>query len=93
MAQWEFVINSGTALREAIYDGNTKQTVKCLLRCYKELYDKLSDEDKDYYQYDIEDTIEILTLYDERYDDEDNINYYLEEFYDICDDVRAFIKL
>ena len=95
MAQWECTINSGTALREAIYDGSTEQTVKCLLQCYTELYNKLNKEDKEDYEYDIEDTIEALKGYivgmDE--EDEENINYYLEEFYDICDSVRAFVAL
>ncbi len=95
MAMWKYTIQNGTALREAIYDGNTEQTVKCLLQCYKELRDKLSDEDMEDYEYDIADTIGVLMSYEmcPCEDDEENINYYLTEFYDICDDVRAFIKL
>ena len=93
MAKWRYTIESGKALREAIEDGDIERTVRCLYRCFKELYDKMSDEDKDYYQFDIEDTMEILKLYDEEYDDEDNVNYYLEEFYNICDDVRAWVPM
>lgn len=95
MAMWKYTIEGGTALREAIDDGDTERTVKCLLQCYKELQNKLSDEDMEDYEYDIADTIGVLMLYklspDE--DDEENINYYLAEFYDICDDVRAFVSL
>jgi hypothetical protein len=93
MAEWRYTIESGKALREAIDDDDIERTVRCLYRCFKELYDKMSDEDKDYYQFDIEDTMEILKLYDEEYDDEDNVNYYLEEFYNICDDVRAWVPM
>ena len=93
MAQWKYTIENGKALREAIDDGDIERTVRCLYRCFKELYDKMSEEDKDYYQFDIEDTMEILKLYDEEYDDEDNLNYYLAEFYDICDAVRAWISI
>jgi len=97
MAKWNFTIENGTALREAIYNDSVKQTVRCLYNCFKELYDKMTDEDKDYYKYDIEDTMEILMLYrfdkDCDEDEKDNINYYLQEFYNICDDVRAFVAL
>lgn len=95
MAQWKYTIESGKSLREAIENGDTMQTVKCLLKCYKELRNKLSDEDSEDYEYDIADTIGVLMSYelspDE--DDEENINYYLEEFYDICDAVRAWISM
>lgn len=93
MTQWNFTIHNGTALREAISNDNIKQTTECLCKCFEELYNKLSDEDKDVYQFDIEDIMESLQLYDTESDDEDTINDYLQEFYDICDDVRAFVAL
>ena len=92
MAQWNFTIENGTALREAIESNDIEQAVKYLYKCYQELYNKMSNEDRNYYQFDIEDTMETLKLYDADLD-EDNINYYLQEFYDICDDVRAFVAL
>ena len=92
MAKWNFTIENGTELREAIESDNIEQTVKCLYECYQELYNKMSNEDRDYYQFDIEDTMETLKLYDADLD-EDNVNYYLQEFYNICDDVRAFVAL
>ena len=96
MAMWKYTINNGTALREAIEDGSTEETVKCLLKCYNELKNKLSDEDMEDYGYDIEDTIDTLKWYvfsSDDEEDEENIDYYLAEFYDICDSVRAFISL
>lgn len=93
MAKWQYKLKSGSALREAIDNEDEEQVVKCLLLCYRELYRKLTEEDKEWKGYDIEDTIEILSLYALDPDDEDNVNYYLEEFYDICDDVRAFVAL
>lgn len=93
MAQWNFTINNGTALREAINNDDLKQTVNCLCKCFEELYNNMSDEDKEYYQFDIEDIMESLKLYDVESEDEDTINDYLQEFYDICDDVRAFVAL
>ena len=93
MAMWKYTIQSGKALREAIYDGSTERTIQCLRQCYKELYDKMDKEDKEYYEYDIEDTLDILTNYEEDPYDEDDLNYCLQDFYDICDSARAFITL
>ena len=90
---WKYKLKSGSALREAIYKDDTEQTVKCLLSCYKELYDKLSDEDKEWKGMVIEDEIDSLTYGVIDPDDETAINYYLEEFYDICDDVGAWIEI
>ena len=92
MIKWNFTIHNGIPLREAISNDDFKQTVECLYKCFEELYNKMSDEDKDCYQIDIEDIMEILKLNDTEFD-EDTINDYLQEFYDICDDVRAFVAL
>ncbi len=93
MAKWKYKLNSGSALREAIDNEDEEQVVKCLLLCYEELYSKLSDEDKEWKGYDIEDSIEILKFYVADPDDEDDVNYYLEDFYDICDELRAWIEV
>lgn len=93
MAQWNYTIRSGKALREAIKEGDVTLVVSRLLQCYRELLNKLSDEDRDWKGFDIEDIIEILVLYVIDPDDEDNVDYYLDEFYDICDDVRAWIAI
>lgn len=99
MAQWNYTLRFGKQLREAIYDDDTEMTVKCLIACYRELLNKLSDEDKDWYEYDISDAIEELSEYDPDYEDEDEeygnsvLNHLLGKFYDICDDVRAWIAI
>ncbi len=93
MAQWNYTIRWGKQLREAISAEDAEFTVRCLIACYRELLNKLSDEDREKYKYDIEDTIEVLTLYRAYPDDEDDVDYYLDEFYDICDDVRAWITM
>ena len=93
MAQWNYTIRSGKALHEAIEEGDATLVVSRLLQCYRELLNKLSDEDRDWKGFDIEDTIEMLALYVIDPDDEDNVDYYLDEFYDICDDGRAWIAI
>jgi hypothetical protein len=95
MARWKYTLNSGSALREAINNDDMEQVVKCLLLCYQELLDKLDEWDERDYEIDIQDSIGVLMAYelcpDE--DDEDYINDKLEEFYDLCDELRAFVEL
>lgn len=93
MAKWEYVLTKGKALRGAIESGDTELVVKCLLACYQELYAKLSDEDKEWKGYDIEDAIDSLTYYEPDSEYEDDIDDYLDEFYNMCDELRAWITL
>ena len=78
MSKWVYTLTSGQALHDAINQSDEKLTIKCLLACYKELYDKLTDEDKDWKGFDIEDAIDILTHYNADPDDEDDIDNHLE---------------
>ena len=96
MARWKYTLYSGTALRDAIDNEDMEQVVKCLLLCYKELSDKLSEEDKDWWGEDIERAIDTLDYSDRmgvEDEDEEEINDHLADFYDICDSVGAWIKL
>ena len=72
MAKWTYTIRSGKFLREAIDEGDAALVTSRLLQCYRELLNALSDEDKDWKGFDIEDAIEILALYVIDPDDEDD---------------------
>ena len=89
MAKWEYTITNGRGLHQAIWNEEEQLVVKYLLACYNELYAKLSDEDKEWRGYDIEDAIFNL----ENFDEDEDIDGYLEEFYDLCDELRAWITL
>ena len=91
MAKWIYTLKFGKHLREAIEAEDVEMVVKCLIACYRNLLNILSDEDKEWKQFDIEDAIDCLENYDA--DEDDDIDYYLEEFYDICDDVRAWVAI
>ena len=93
MGRWNYTLRFGKNLRDAIDAGDVEAVVKCLIACYRELLIKLSDEDKEWWQFDIEESIEILMLYVIDPDDEDNVDYYLEEFYNICDSVGAWVAM
>ena len=91
MATWKYTIKTGVALREAIDNEDMEQVVKYLLLCYQELLNKLSDDDE-YYEIDIHDSIGVLMAYELcPDDDEDFINDALSEFYDLCDELSAWI--
>lgn len=94
--KWKHTIHRGSALREAIDNDDTKQVVECLLFCIVELNRKLRGEDKITYGLELDDMFVALSCYEPSNDEEENeetINEYLEQFYNICDDVRAFIEL
>lgn len=94
MANWKYTLNSGSALREAIDNDDLEQVVKCLLLCYEELLGKLDEWDEADYEIDIHDSIGVLKAYEPcPDDDEDYINDQLDEFYDLCDELRAWIGL
>lgn len=91
MAKWNYTLRFGKNLREAIEAEDVEAVVKCLIACYRELLNKLSDDDREWKELDIEDEIMCLEDYGEDYGDE--IDDYLAEFYDICDDVGAWVAI
>ena len=90
MAKWNYTLHWGKQLREAIDDGDVEMVVKCLICCYRELLNKLSDEDKDRRQFDIEQEIFCLESFEE---DEEDADDYLEVFYDLCDELGAWVAI
>ena len=93
MARWDYTITNGTILRNSIENGSTTETVDALIMCLDELYSKLTDEDKAYIGYDIEDMTESLKYIATSETDEDELDDYLADFYDMCDSLRAWIEL
>ena len=89
MAQWNYTLRWGKQLREAIYEEDAEMVVKCLIACYRELLNKLSDEDKEWRQFDIEDAIFNL----ENFDEDEDVDDYLDYFYDLCDELRVWIEV
>ena len=91
MAKWDYIITNGKELREAIEHSDIKATIKALQLCNEELLNKLSDEDREWKGMDIEDAISTLD-YICTYDEEE-VDGYLEEFYDLCDSLRAWVEM
>ena len=91
MAKWDYIIKSGKELRKAIDNEDIVATLKALQLCNEELLEKLSDEDREWKGDDIEDAI--ATLDCTYTDDIEEVDGYLEEFYDLCDELRAWVEM
>ena len=102
MAQWKYTLKNGKALRAAIQDEDDYGKVLDLLAaCLKEINAKFPD---DYEEYELEedledienqrDNLENYAEYDMTFDDvEEEINYLLDKFYDLCDALRVWVGL
>lgn len=108
MGKWKYKLeDEGKQLRKLIDEGDlTLETVIAvynqMINCLKLLKIKLIGRDKNDLSYEIDSMIEDYQLacpeeadskiYD-YYEEEDNLNFNLREFYDFCDDNRVWIGL
>ena len=105
MANWSYVLKAnGIKLRDLIHSDDSSQEncieiLEQMIVCCKELLTKISDEDKDWYEYDLEemiddceDTKSYLDEFDEE-SNEDNINGMLAQFYDLMNTMRVWVAL
>lgn len=101
MNRWKHILKNGKNLREAINDDDNVQTLEALKECYKEINRiMLSAFDDDYLENVLSeidnqlDNCENYEDYDMTEDDvQDEINYMLRQFYDLCDDLRIWVDL
>lgn len=102
MANWKYKLNSGTTLREAIQDDDSRETLLALKKCYKELNSLLPDniynEDKmeeDLYEAANQlDNLDNYADYDMTEEDcENEINFLLSRFYDFCDSNGVWVNI
>lgn len=93
---WNVTIISGSKLRNAIESEDITEIIPSLIDCYKELASKVNDVDR-YAEEDIAELEFILQDYNSgEIDDEeaeDAVDYKLSGFYDLCDNVGAFVAL
>ena len=80
---------------------NISLVYKQIIICLESWKKRLTESDKEDYEYDIDCMIEELqcacpSVDDDSldyYEEEENLNYYLDEFYDLCDDARVWVGL
>lgn len=97
MGKWAVTLNSGKALREAIDEEDIIKCFECLKACYQELHDKLpdtfTDVDLDMALEDVDMQLSDLEDPDASEDAEDELNYLLDDFYDLCDNLNVWVGM
>lgn len=94
MAKWRHTLSNGKALRSAIDEGDYYGIVEELKNAYREINSVFPDAyDKDDLDRDIEELGILLENIDDGDSDaEDEIDYALGEFYDLCDAIRVWVE-
>lgn len=103
MARWNYDLKTnGVKLKDLIYKDDSSQEnciaiLEQMITCCKWLQAKLTEEDREDYDYDLEEMIqecEDTKYYLDEFDEavnEDNINDILDQFYDLMDEMRVWI--
>ena len=85
--KWNYTLKSGKALRQAIADEDYEAVKERLIAAYKEINEAMPDiYDEDDLAYDIS-NLEVMDL------DEDEIDYALSDFYDLCDNLGIWVDI
>ena len=98
MKEWKYTLKNGKILREAIKEEDYEKILRTLKECYIEILDffvkegltELEDRDDEYEEY--VENIDVL-LSDVDTIEEDDIDYELSLFYDLCDNTNIWIEL
>ena len=100
--RWNYTLKNGKALRRAIENEDNVEVLNLLKKCYEEINNFLPDDlydENDLYN-DISeidnqlDNCENYADYDMTYEDvTDEIDYLLQNFYDLCDANKIWVEL
>lgn len=99
--KWKYTLKSGKALRNAINEDDNIETLNVLKTCYQEINRAMPDlYDEGDLENDIEDIdnqIDNCVNYEDydmtEEDVEDEINYLLSNFYDLCDNLSIWVDI
>jgi len=85
--KWDYTLQSGKALRQAIDDEDVERVKENLKKCWEEIHKQFPD---DFDEYELEDKI---TEIDYSEDDIDEVDYQLDDLYDFCDAMSIWVEL
>ncbi|MBQ6631064.1 MAG: hypothetical protein IJH55_02885 [Romboutsia sp.] len=89
-SKWDYELNTGQALRKAIHDENYFEVMKQLRRSIEELFTKELIDDWTYESM----MSDLQDIYNIDHEDlEDELNYFLADFYDLCDSINVWVPL
>lgn len=103
MRQWKYTLKNSKALRNAINNENYLEILKELIKSYKQIVKieikdgiiSMSEEEDTLndYIFDIQNYIDYELMDIENINQEDDINYFLNDLYDLCDNLNIWISL
>jgi hypothetical protein len=103
MRQWKYTLKNSKALRNAINNENYLEILKELIKSYKQIVKieikdgiiSMSEEENTLNDYisDIQNYIDYELMDIENINQEDDINYFLNDLYDLCDNLNIWISL
>lgn len=103
MRQWKYTLKNSKELRNAINNENYLEILKELIKSYKQIVKieikdgiiSMSEEEDTLNDYisDIQNYIDYELMDIENINQEDDINYFLNDLYDLCDNLNIWISL
>lgn len=103
MRQWKYTLKNSKSLRNAIKNENYLEILKELIKSYKQIVKieikdgiiSMSEEENTLNDYisDIQDYIDYELIDIENTNQEEDINYFLNDLYDLCDNLNIWISL
>lgn len=103
MRKWKYTLKNSKELRSVINEENYLEVLKELIKAYKQIVEieikddiiKTSEEEDTLNDYisDIQDYIDYELMDIENTNQEEDINYFLDDFYDLCDSLNIWINL
>ena len=108
MANWKYDLRGdGILLRQLIKEEKEPEIIEQLQKCYQVILKKLTPRDKENYEYEVEEASNLLDgeadilknnpdVIINEWDFNNTrelVNSRLQEFYNICDDVRCWVAL
>ena len=86
--RWRYTLKAGKALRDAIEDGDYNAILAMIQSCYQELAEAgIIDQDE------CDKNVEDIDYLDIEALEDDDIDYYLDELYDLCDNLDVWIAI
>lgn len=100
MAKWDYTLKVGRKLRSAIASGDIPVILNQIENAYIEIHDEfpqyLTTEDLDEIIEEIEEVRQDCTDssdWEFPYDAEENVDYLLDNLYNLCDDMRIWVDI
>ena len=89
--RWKYELKNGKTLRNAIREERLEDIIPCLRECYRELLDAGIIDEYEYGQY--TEDFDMYGDFSDWDDPEDTVDYELDNFYDLCDNVWVWVSI